>query len=512
VLMMQYLWVYVDDIIGKGAGLLMLMELISYMVVSLIPMALPIAILISSVMVLGNLAERYELSSMKSAGIPLWRIMFPLMIIAAGISVFSFYCSDSLIPISNLQFKSRLYDIRKQRPTLSMEEGIFNDDFKGFVIRIGKKDRDDEGIEDVLIYDHSKSNENRMTSIAADKGKMYTSKDERFFVMHLQDGYQYYELKPTYNEGKRSYPFVRTEFEEWTKVFDLSVFNIQETDKDLFKSHHTMLSVSQLRDAIDTIDYSINLRNKNFAKNFDRYFDQFELIEAEKEMLNENNSDKIEIDSLGSEGMKYVKKKASQKRKMQRSTWKPLFQTIPEDFSAIESLIETFPRSNRAELLEKSKSYARSISTQANTTESSLVRIVENRVKHIFELHSKFSLAVACFIFLFIGAPMGAIVRKGGFGYPILISIIFFMIYVTLTIMGKKLAESNTLPAALAAWGPCLILFPIGVWLTIKAMNDSKLLNVDRISIFLNKLISKIGKRETDKKETGSKKPESENL
>jgi len=146
VLVMQTLWVYIDDIAGKGVGFFLLVELVAYMSVSMIPMALPIAVLISSVMVLGNMAEEYELSSIKSAGVSLWRVMNPLMFVVFSVSVLSFFCSNNLIPVSNLKFKSRLYDIRKQKPTLSMEEGMFNDDFQGYSIRIGKKLPDNNSI------------------------------------------------------------------------------------------------------------------------------------------------------------------------------------------------------------------------------------------------------------------------------------------------------------------------------------------------------------------------------
>lgn len=460
VLMMQYLWVYVDDIIGKGAGLFMLIELISYLTVSLIPMALPIAMLISSVMLMGNLAERYELSSMKSAGISLMRVMAPLMFAAVGVALFSFLCSDSLIPISNLKFKSRLYDIRKQRPTLSIEEGLFNDDFQNFVIRVGKKGSDNKSVEEVLIYDHSASNEGRLTQIVADKGKMYTSNGGKYFIMDLFDGDQYFELKPDYKGGNRNYPFVRTSFKEWSKVFDLGAFEIQRTDEELFKTHHTMLSTSQLAAAVDSIDVEYVRRKDEFENYVNRFFEI--LAPAEEVALVDTNQVAGEL-------------------VIERQTpgTQP-FQQITTDLSNKKSILELFSISQQIEMVERAKTLARSVLSQAESTTQSLLKTKEKKVKHVFELHSKFSLAMACFIFLFIGAPMGAIVRKGGFGYPILISIIFFMIFIILTIMCKKLAESAALPAALAAWMPCIVLFPVGMLLTVKAMNDSKLMNVDK--------------------------------
>ena len=155
VLLMQIMWLYIDDIAGKGLGFFILIELIAYKSVSLIPMALPLAILISSVMVLGNLAERYELSSLKSAGVPLLRIMQPLIFVAGAAVVFSFFCSNNLIPIANLKFGSRMYDIQRQKPALSLDEGIFNYDFTGYTIHIKEKEKDDRTIKDVLIYDHT---------------------------------------------------------------------------------------------------------------------------------------------------------------------------------------------------------------------------------------------------------------------------------------------------------------------------------------------------------------------
>ena len=185
VLVMQTLWLYIDEIAGKGVGFFLLVELLGYMSVSMIPLALPIAVLISSVMVLGNLAEHYELSSMKSAGISLWRVMIPLMAVTILVSVFSFFCSNNFIPVSNLKFRSRLYDIRRQKPALNLEQGIFNDDFQGYSIRIGLKDPDNRTIHEVLIIDHSESNDGRIMEISAENGEMYVTADERYFVMQI---------------------------------------------------------------------------------------------------------------------------------------------------------------------------------------------------------------------------------------------------------------------------------------------------------------------------------------
>ena len=216
VLVLQTLWQYIEDIAGKGVGFWLMIELLAYRSVSLVPMALPLAMLISSVMVMGNLAEKYELSSIKSAGVSLIRVMRPLMAMGILIALFSYYCAVSLIPISNLQFGARIFDISQQKPTMRLQTGVFNDDFAGFTIKIGKKGSDNKRIEDVLIIDESEANLGRISQITAEDGEMYTTSDGRYFIMNLNNGHQYIETAPG---GGGTYPFIRSTFEKWTKAF-----------------------------------------------------------------------------------------------------------------------------------------------------------------------------------------------------------------------------------------------------------------------------------------------------
>ncbi len=550
VLIMQFLWTYIDDIIGKGAGFMMLVELLSYLSMSLIPTAFPIAILISSVMVLGNMAEHYELSSFKSAGVPLARVMAPLMILTIGISFSSYFVANNLIPITNLKFKSRLHDIRKQKPTLSLEGGVFNEDFKDFTIYIGAKDKkDSKTISDVLIYNHDYTNKDRTSIITAKKGEMYVTKDKQLFVMNLFNGTQYQETKPAKKDPKdKTYPFVRTSFKEWTKTFDLAQFEINSTDENLFKNHQTMLTTGQLRTAIDSLDSKLDRRLASLGTHFKKHFQltKKEALEYERALYEEKNgkkkpkkvsdaersrkdmmrqkvkifNDSIDISSFKKEDPfaieepedDSIKVAASKKKETVKKSKKSkitngagnknrtassnskaiitkdkpkkikakvklLDQIIDKPLNEYDSFIETVAVSERSRIFTKSKSFARSIRDQSNAAVRSINRTKETRVKHIYELNMKFSMAVVCFIFLFIGGPMGAIIRKGGFGYPILIAIIFFMIYMVMNIFCKKLAESFVLPALFASWVPCMILFPIGLILTYRAMNDSPAIN-----------------------------------
>jgi len=509
VLIMQTLWVYIDDIIGKGASLGMITEFMFYLSISHFIMALPIAVLISSVMVMGNLAEHYELSSMKSAGLSLLRIMRPLMFACAGIAVFSWFTANFLTPVANLKFKSRLYDMRKQKPTLNMEEGIFNDDFEGYRVRIGEKGADNQTIKDVFIANHITAQKDRLNELIAKGGFMYTTPDDRFLVMELDDGEQFQEGN-RYAGSKSRAPFVRTSFEKYTKIFDMQEFDINRTDEELFRTHYSMLSMNQLVDAIDSIDQQVLDRKETVSQYIDNYINALKPLELAEEPtenapkdtgainLNIAVADTLKADTAskvankmkskyaGKYATKKVGKKIAPVKNRKPRNIVPLKtkvdkQTIDKPLKAYDSFIEIFQDSKRLPYSNKALQHVRSIKSNADSATRFLEKTKEKRIKHVFELYSKYSFAVVCFVFLFIGAPMGALVRKGGFGYPLLIAIIFFMLFITLTLTFKRMAEAFVVPPILAVWLPNLIILPIGFFLTYKAMNDAKVFDTTRI-------------------------------
>ena len=534
VLIMQTLWVYIDDIIGKGAGLGMIMEFLFYLSISVFPMALPVAVLISSVMVMGNLAENYELSSMKSAGISLLRVMKPLMFACVGIAVFSWLSANYLIPVANLKFKSRLYDMRKQKPTLNMEEGVFNDDFDGYRIRIGEKGKDKKTIKDILIANHISSQKDKLNELVAKEGIMFTTKDERFLVMELEDGEQFQE-GDRYLAAKTKAPFVRTSFKKYTKIFDMQEFDINRTDEELFRTHYSMLSMKQLEAAIDSIDRQIVNRQNKLGEYVNNYFsvlkkDALKTVPTEnapiKRAINKIDAEAIndsatvvatsapnsytysnetalknqKINPIKKVSNKFIKKQktptkkqiaALQKKKRKKKydqTLHPTPQTLDNELSEYSSLLETFPNHKTQPLSNKALQFSRSIKSNAASAKRFIIKTKEKRVKHVFELNSKYAFATICFVFLFIGAPMGALVRKGGFGYPLLIAIFFFVLFITLTLTFKRMAEASVLSAMVSVWMPNLIILPMGLFLTYKAMNDSKVFDTTRAKIFFQKV------------------------
>ena len=378
VLIMQFLWKYIDDIIGKGLDIFLILELLFYLSTSLIPTALPIAVLISSVMVMGNLAERYELASIKSAGVPLLRTMMPLILLAVLISAGSFFCSNNIIPIANLKYKSRLYDIRKQRPALNLEEGNYNDDFGETIIRIEEKEPDNRTLHSIQIYDHS-TNKGNDNQIIAKDGEMYSSADNRFLVLRLFDGHQYQELQPAKRQDADNYEHLRISFKEWEKIYDLSEFDLKRTNEELFKSHQSMLSTRQLLVAMDSLFEKREVRRKQLQAHAKPYF-----------------YIKLHEDTLGKRPIKWN----AAPSKLVDSTGTGFIQFIPKE--------------RRAQTYTKAITNTRNLKGYTKAVKDDLRRMQIALVKHENELHQKFSLAAACLIFLFIGAPMGAIVRKGG--------------------------------------------------------------------------------------------------
>lgn len=485
VLIMQTLWVYIDDIIGKGASFGMILEFVFYRSISLFPMALPIAILISSVMVMGNLSERYELASMKSAGVPLLRTIRALIFASVVIACCSWVSSNYLIPRANLKFKSRLYDMRKQKPTLNLEEGVFNDDFDGYRIRIGEKNADNRVIKDVFIANHAAGQRDNLNEIIAADGEMYTASNERYLIMELNKGEQFQEGNRYVSGSRNKAPFVRTSFDRYTKIFDMNEFEINRTDEELFQNHYSMLSMRQLREAIDSIDLQIGNRKETMNEYVNNYMpnhksDTLSAIEKLKKDSIESIKDAIALQTKNKNAKKTKTPAPKKVIKNRRAKYKvakerPSLQKLTKDLKEYNSLLETFPSYKQQALIDKSLTYTRSIKSHSDSALRFLDKTKEKRVKHIFELYSKYSFAVVCVVFLFIGAPMGSIVRKGGFGYPLLIAIICFMLFIVLTMVFKDMAEAFVIHPVLAVWMPNLLLLPVGIFLTYKAMNDSKL-------------------------------------
>ncbi len=513
VLIMQFLWLYIDEIMGKGLGIFVMAELIFYLSMTIVPLALPIAILISSVMVMGNLAESYELSSFKSAGVSLLRIMAPLAVIGVCVSLFSIFVSDRVIPWANLKFSSRFYDIRKSRPALTLQEGVFNDEFQDYTLRIGKKGRDGKSLQDVLIYGNKGVNPDLVNQISAKSGEMFTTDDKRYMVMNLFDGTQYQETGTGQN-GKRQYPFVRIHFQSWQKIFDLTQFDNIKTDESLFKSNQKMKGAKQLNHDIDSIQTVYQDRIKEFTINNWHNFTPYQTLKvpdpmagdsskhSEGVVLHTDSTRTIVYSTTGTQTLKQTIPSGASpdvKNKNISPLSKSVLSTTPTSankaFTNIAppapappakiwannfyDLEKRVPADEWNGIKDRAASRIRGAINEDQSYIVGLKSIKQSLNKYIYELNSKYGIALICFIFMFIGAPMGAIIQKGGFGFPILIAIVFFLIYYISLILCKNYNEAAKISPYTAAWAPCIVMGIVGVFLTYRAMNDYKMISFD---------------------------------
>lgn len=434
ILVMQFLWKYIDDMVGKGLEWYIIAELLFYATANLVPLALPLAILLSSIMTFGNLGEHYELVALKSAGLSLQRIMFPLIIFIILTSGAAFYFSNNIWPVANLKMASLLYDVRQKKPSLDIKEKIYYKGIEGYVIRIGKKHKNGEDLEDVTIYDHTE-NRGNVKVVKAETGKMQMSADKRFLYLTLYDGRNYEEVRPS-ETTRKSHPLFRSKFKEEKMRFDLSAFAMMRTDEELFKDNYQMLNLAQLKEAVDTLKVKFVERQKEFAANVDQkiFFLKDSLtIPAADTLLPATDF------------------------------------TVSDRFSSTEKFAIFEIALN---LTRNTKVYVSALAGDFDSKRLSINR-------HKIEWHRKFTLSIACIVLFFIGAPLGAIIRKGGLGTPVVISVLFFMVFHVLSITGEKLVKENSLEAFQGMWLATACLLPVGIFLTYKATSDSPIMEMD---------------------------------
>ncbi|MFZ4521153.1 MAG: LptF/LptG family permease [Bacteroidales bacterium] len=435
ILLMQFVWKYIDDMVGKGLEWYIIVKLLFYFSSTVVPLALPLAILLSSLMMFGSLGEHYELVTMKAAGIGLSRIMRPLIIVSIFISALAFYFSNVVLPFANLKFHSLLFDVREKKLSFNLKEGVFYDGIEGFVIRIGKKDKDGKTIRDVMVYDHTKHLGN-VSLTTAEYGKMELSPDKKFLVFRLYNGTNYEERVDLQN-NEATHPFQRTEFSEQYQMFDLSAFQLTRTDENLFKKNYEMQNITQLAHSIDSIQAELATERQGYDVSF--------------------------VNSL-----QFQNTTTTERRK----------ETGPEK-KFNPSVIYNFKAADRFKILETALNSAKGARENLGMSKDNLYNKRKLIFKHQIVYHKKFAFSIACFLLFFIGAPLGAIIRKGGLGMPAVISTLFFILFWVISFMGEKYTAEGVVPAWQGIWFSSVVLMPIGIFLTIKATNDASLFDVD---------------------------------
>jgi len=454
ILLLQFLWMYIDELAGKGLDLPIITELLVQFTLSFVPTALPLAVLLASLMTFGNMGEFSELTALKSSGIPLQRIMRPLIVLITLLVLVSFLFSNFVLPYSNRQARLLLFDIRRKRPDINLQAGSFNNDIDGFSIKITSKDPFTNRLDKLIVYDH-RDKKGNIAVITADSGYIRVTPDETALIMTLYNGISFYELEEE-NPGvdQKRYPSRKDTFREQTIILGLSGFELERSGEDMFTSNSWMLNMSQLAFYVDSLGEKYSAKQISWVDDFTKT-----KIFTERQG-SRSESAKRALDKSGNP----VKTFDAQKEYDTLS--------IFDKKTAIDRTVEQLKDANLVlvDNIESLKYEIRSI----------------NRYR--IDWHKKLTLPVACMVFFFFGAPLGAIIRKGGLGTPAVISIFFFVIWYVISLSGEKLVEENLISGIAGMWASSYILLPIGFFLTYKASNDSVIMNIDTYLSFFRKI------------------------
>ncbi len=453
-LIMQFLWKYIDDLMGKGLELSIILEMLFYVSASLIPLALPIAILFSSIMTFGNLAENNELTALKSAGISLTKVMRPMLVFVFILSLSAFYFTNYILPIANLKWHAIYWDILDTKPEFMLKEGIFYKEIEGYQIKVDKKNDDEGNLTGVLIYDFTSNGDRRI--IRAKQGQMLRSDNKNYMFLQLISGV-IYEKVPGKKFDKINVDFQKSFFKDAVIKFNMSGFDLEKSNEEMYKQDFEMMNFVQLDLALDSLEklndtldlqFSESLHNKVLVLN-----DKFISDPTFADSLQVNQSQQTKIDTIISLDSLHSS------------------ELIAAKMDAQNEIRNTKEMIYHQTLLEEQREYS----------------LNEYRVAW----HKKFTLSFAIVILFFIGAPLGAIIKKGGLGAPLVFATLFFILYYILTIAGENMVDSDVMVPWKGLWLSSFILAPLGAFLTYKAVNDSALFDRDVYKRWFNRILNK---------------------
>jgi len=460
VLMMNFVWRYIDELVGKGLDAGIIIELMCYAMANMIPMGLPLAMLLAAIMTMGNLGENYELLAMKSAGMSLPKILQPLIVVVGVIAVGSFFVINDLVPYANKKMFSIIYDIRQQKQTLEFQDGLFFNGIENMSIRVGRQEPETKLLREVLIYDNRSANGN-MTTTVADSGYIRLSDNKKYLLVTLYNGETYEQTRSSQWYSKSSLRHHIFELQEAT--IPMSGFAMERSDANSFSSSQTK-NINELQGAIDSLELLVNSATTR----------SYEPL-LKEQIFSKDNSVLPQPDSL----------------MIDKSDFR--------DIRLSDSIARLDVR-GKERVWDQARSSAKNSRNMFAFDESTAKEALNQLYRSKVEWHRKISLPISIMIFFLIGAPLGAIIRKGGLGTPIVISVIFFVIYYIISITGEKLAKEGNWEAVYGMWLSSFILAPVAVYLTYKATNDSGLLDVDWYVIKFKALTARLKKSFTSKR------------
>ena len=511
ILLLQFLWKYIDELVGKGLDFLVIAELLAYASATLVPMALPLAILMSSLMTFGNMGEHYELTAVKASGVSLQKIMLPVIVLVIFIGFGAFFFANNVLPYCNLKMYALLHDVRKQKQAFKLVEGQFYGGIKGYSIKVGKKNPKTGMMYGIQIYDHTDNQGNTNVTIA-DSGIISISDDNVNLLVNLYDGHNYTEESERKRNTKhRTFPHRYYKFEKQELIIELSDFGLKRTNESLFKSGDKMMPLSMLQHMIDSISrekrikhletkrtltnytlFKLDYRKRNTKKSSAKKKEEGKINDRKKRLARLTGNVPQNKDSIPEARIKDIKPHLQkyEPKDLKEETKKKKPSPGQAQYSSTDSIYANLTLDELGRVHSQAVSYARNARSFVGTSESTDEHKEKRIRRYEIEWHKKFTIAFSCLIFLFVGAPLGAIIRKGGLGLPLVISALLFIFHYIISLTGEKLVRESVLLSIQGMWLSPAIMLVAGVFLTYQATTDSTILNLETYTLFFKKLFS----------------------
>ncbi|WP_222984323.1 LptF/LptG family permease [Flagellimonas meishanensis] len=467
----QGIWLFIDDLAGKGLGIVIIGKFIFYFIPTLVDKVLPLTVLLSSILTFGTFAENYEFAAMKASGISLQRGMRSLIVFVLFLGVITFFFANNIIPKSEQKMFNLRRNIAKVKPAAAITEGVFSDfegTGQGMNIKVERKfGEQDRFLENVII--HKKTNQSvNNTVIKAQSGELISSEESDIIQLVLKDGHYYEELKPSKSTERRKHPFAKSKFETYTINIDISELNDQDLEEDQNITTDKMKNVVRLIKDIDSLGKNNVEKVEAFSKSITSRMGAFPLPEKKDSSLVKLN-EIVSLDSL---------------------TKQPV-----DTINSIEGLLGSLKVWQRSQLVNNAKNSVTGVLNTVKSKKEELQKRFKFYNSHILSLHKKYALALSCIILFFVGAPLGAIIRKGGLGLPMVVAIMLFLTYYFIGVFAGNYAKEGNIHPALGAWLSTLIMLPLGISLTKRATADKGLFGFGHLFDVLKQFIGKFAKK-----------------
>ncbi len=540
VLLIQYMMKYFDDFVGKDLGAEVFAELIFYFSLNMLQVALPLGVLVSSLMTFGNLGENFELTAIKSAGISLVRALRPIFFFVILLTYVAFQFNNYVVPAANLKAYSLLYDIKHKKPALDIKEGVFYNGIPDYSIKVQEKLKDNKTLKNVLIYDHTSGLGNNRV-ILADSSRMFMMFNDRYLKLELYNG-NYYSEEPKARSTVDQ--FFRTKFDRMDMVFNLSSFDLKRTKEELFQNNRQMKNIRELDKDIDSLGYTLVETKNSFLRNAKGFFSYHldsitvKLDEPIKSVINLKESNEVpdtlkeitanmlpialfDIEQIGQKlkgdtlvrqldpiKAKRIKNLAEIKQKEDSLMQGEIIELDeemqiaeieggvglikPSENPRIDTLSWNFLNDiqsyKKDDILQTARNQAQNVKINIGSIASRADNLERDLRKYIIEKHKKYSQAFACIVMFLIGAPLGSIIKKGGLGVPVIVAIMFFLIYYIIGIICEKSAKEGAMDPMWSVWVADLVLLPVGLFFLRQARIDAKLFDTDFYNVWIDRL------------------------